>query len=327
MSEPMLEAGAPVQAQHLLQALAVRACPVCGSTDDSCERFPERIDAARIDGMSYASRKEPEFMSLRMVVCPSCQLLYAPRVPNAAFLARAYGETGYDSDSEARYAAASYAAALQPWLATLPDRAAALEIGSGNGALLPHLIDADFAEVVGIEPSREAAQSAPPDVRARIRVETFDPARLPAGHFSLVIANQTLEHIDRPLELMHAALLLLKPGGALMVVSHDYRHWLMRLLGRRAPIIDIEHLQLFSRASIGTALARAGFEPPVVRPFRNRYPASYWTRLLPLPAALKRPMLASMHAGCLQPLGAMLLSARVGNMFVWAHKPLSRPKT
>lgn len=327
MSAPLAESAVPEPAQHLLQTLAVRACPVCGSTDDSRERFPERIDATRIDGMSYASRKEPEFMSLRMVTCPGCHLLYAPRVPSAAFLAKAYAETGYDSDSEARYAAASYAAALQPWLATLPDLAAALEVGTGNGALLPHLIDAGFAEVVGIEPSREAAQSAPPGVRAHIRVETFDPARLPSGHFSLVIANQTLEHIDQPLELMQAALQLLKPGGALMVVSHDYRHWLMRLLGSRAPIIDIEHLQLFSRASIGAALARAGFEPPVVRSFRNRYPASYWTRLLPLPAALKRPLLASMRAGWLQPLGAIMISAHVGNLFVWAHKPLSRPKT
>ena len=69
-------------------APAVRPCPVCGSTDATHERFAERFDPKRIGGMSYASRKEPEYMSLRMVVCPRCDLLYAPRVPSARLSGR-----------------------------------------------------------------------------------------------------------------------------------------------------------------------------------------------------------------------------------------------
>ena len=55
-----------------------------------------------------------------------------------------------------------------------------------------------------------------------------------------------------PPQMISAARSLLKPGGALMIVSHNYRHWLMRLLGARSPIIDIEHLQV----SEGTDLRR-----------------------------------------------------------------------
>jgi SAM-dependent methyltransferase len=263
-------------------------------------------------------------MSLRMVACPECGLLYAPRVPSSGFLARAYAETGYDSDVEARFAAESYAQGLAARLSSLPDRSSALEIGCGNGALLAHLTRLGFQEVTGIEPSHEAAQAAEPALRARICVETFDPARLPAGHYSLVIANQTLEHVDQPIELITAARRLLKPGGALMIVSHDYQHWLMRLLGARSPIIDIEHLQIFSRPSLQRALIRAGFAPVRIEPFGNRYPVHYWFRLLPLPGLLKGQLGAALRAGWLAPIGRLTLAVSVGNMIAWAQVPTDR---
>ena len=294
---------------------------MCGNTDESQERYPERLDPDRLDALSYAARKEPDYMSLRMVVCPGCDLLYAPRVPSVDFLARAYMDTGYDSDEPARYAAASYAAAVSARLELLPDRTSALEIGAGNGALLASLGAMGFGELVGIEPSRAAAQAAAPEVRGLIRIESFDPKRLPRGHFALVIANQTLEHVADPLGLLGAVRGLLKPGGALMIVSHNYRHWLMRLLGARSPIIDIEHLQVFSPASLGVALQRAGFAEAVIRPFANRYPLHYWTRLMPIPRAVKRPLYGWLRrgAGLGGSLGRRTLQASVGNMLVWAR--------
>jgi SAM-dependent methyltransferase len=291
---------------------------VCGNTDDSHERFAERIDRRRITALSYASRKEPEFMTLRMVVCPGCGLLYAPRVPDSNELAHAYGETGYDSPTEARHAAASYAEALRGRLGGLPgDRGAALEIGTGNGALLGHLRAMGFTEVIGIEPSRAAADSAEPTVRPLIRVESFHAASLPRAHFSLIVANQTLEHVPNPDELLKAARGLLRPGGALMIVSHDYRHPLMRLLGARSPIIDLEHLQVFSRASLQFALKRAGFETVEIGPFANRYPLHYWARLMPIPRTIKGPLHAWLRRGEERGLGGLMIKARVGNMVAW----------
>jgi SAM-dependent methyltransferase len=297
---------------------AARACPVCGSTDETHERYPERVVLDRINAMSYAARKEPEYMNLRMVVCPRCDLLYAPRVPSADFLTRAYADAGYDSDAAARDAAASYAGALRGRIGRLPDHASVLEIGAGNGALLAHLRALGFEQLIGIEPSREAATSAPSDLRALIRVESFDPARLPAAHFTLIVANQTLEHVGDPQGLLAAARGLLKPGGALMIVSHNYRHWLMRLLGARSPIIDIEHLQVFSPASLEFALQRAGFAAAEIRPFANRYPLHYWTRLLPIPRPIKRPLHGWLRRRAMGGIGGWMLHASVGNMIAWA---------
>jgi SAM-dependent methyltransferase len=298
--------------------LTPRACPVCGSTDETFERYPERVDPRRIHALTYSSRKEPEYMSLRMVVCPCCDLLYAPRIPGADALGRLYADTGYDGADATRYAAASYAEALRDRLDALPDRQSALEIGAGDGALLAELRRLGFDELVGIEPSRAAARSAPDELRASIRVETFDARRLPPGHFTLVIANQTLEHVPDPFAVIEAARRLLKPGGALMIVSHNYRHLLMRLLGARSPIIDIEHLQLFSPQSLATALRRAGFGAADVRPFVNRYPLHYWTRLAPIPRAIKRPLHAWLRRGAQGRIGGLALRASVGNMMGWA---------
>jgi SAM-dependent methyltransferase len=295
--------------------LTARACPVCGNTDETRVRFPERIDNRRLTAMSYASRKEPEYMSLRMVICPGCDLLYAPRVPTAQVLAAAYAETGYDSGTEARYAADSYARALRARLGRGHEGSAALEIGTGNGALLAHLRGFGFTEVLGIEPSRAAADSAEPDVRPRIRVEGFDAGRLPQSHFALVVANQTLEHVENPYELLEAARGLLRPGGMFMVVSHNFRHPLMRLLGARSPIIDIGHLQVFSPKSLEFALKRARFGSVEIRPFANRYPLHYWVRLMPIPQAIKRPLHRWLRRGAGRGTG---LEARVGNMVAWA---------
>src|SRR5579862_4850171 len=312
-------------------SLRQRRCPVCGSEDDSQERFAAR-SAGTLRRTSYASRKEPERLNLRLVICPGCDLLYAPAVPVHAFLASAYAAASYDSDTEARCAAASYAAAIAARLPRLSWRRSALEIGAGNGALLEHLQALGFDEVLGFEPSAAAAQAATPALRPRIRVAPFDPRALPADlprdHFSLVIANQTLEHVEEPFALLEAAHALLAPGGAMLVVAHDHRHWLSRLLGARSPIIDIEHLQVFSRPSLKGALARAAFEEIEIDAFANRYPLHYWVRLTPLPPALKRPLHAWLR-GNADPtaagarLGRRMLRARVGNLIAWARRPLS----
>ena len=75
----------------------------------------------------------------------------------------------------------------------------------------------------------------------------------------------TIEHVPDPAQLCSDAFGLLAPGGALMIVCHDRRAPLNRLLGMRSPIIDIEHLQLFSQASARSLLERAGFEGVEVR--------------------------------------------------------------
>ena len=57
-----------------------------------------------------------------------------------------------------------------------------------------------------------------------------------------------------------------------MIVCHDWRSRVNRALGRRSPIYDIEHVQLFSATSARELLERSGLADVRVRGIRNRYP-------------------------------------------------------
>ena len=296
-----------------------RACPACGGSS-TAGFASERIDPARLSGFTYASRKEPEFMCLRLVRCRECDLVYAPQPPTTSVLGEAYSEASFDSGEEAAAAAGSYAKALAPHLATLPGRKGAVDVGAGSGPLLPWLRERGFHPVIGIEPSRSAIDAAPDTVRPLLRQGMFSPALLQGVNLSLLCSFMTLEHLADPGGFVASAYELLEPGGMLAVVVHDWRAPLNRLLGLRSPIIDLEHLQLFSPKSVRTLLSRAGFVSLELQTIANSYPLRYWLRLLPLPGVVKSGIRKALVRIA---LSRVKLSLRVGNMLVVGRKPES----
>jgi SAM-dependent methyltransferase len=293
-----------------LLELEPRRCPLCGS-DSEARVIEGNLDAARIDGHSFASRKEPEYMHYRLVQCSVCDLLYANPVPSADTVATAYRDALYDSADEARFAAATYAQALQRFQARLPPRGGALDIGAGDGAFVAELIAAGFDDALGVEPSSAPIASAPPELQARLRNGVFRAADFEPGGYRLITAFQVLEHIADPLGVCHDAHTLLGEGGALFVIAHDRRAAVNRMMGRRSPIYDIEHLQLFSRRSLVELFARAGFERVALHSFLNRYPLRYWLRLFPFPQRVKKGLLNWVGASR---VGGLSASLPVGNI-------------
>jgi len=297
--------------------LGERPCPVCGHEQGSV-RHDARVDLDRLDEFAFASRKEPEHMHWRLLECPRCDTLYANPAPTADVLHEAYAGADFDSGLEARYAARTYAGVVEELARSLPDRRGALDIGTGEGALLRELLRLGFTDVAGVEPSAAPIRAAEPDVAPLIREEMFDAARHAAGSLSLVTCCQTIEHVPAPLALCRGAAGLLRPGGALLLVCHDRRAPVNRLLGMRSPIIDVEHLQLLSPASVRALLERAGLVDVTVRPIRNRYPVAYWVRLLPLPAAAKGRFQEGLRAAG---LARRPLTLPTGNLAAWGVRP------
>lgn len=263
-----------------------RACPVCASHQYT-EFATEQIIPEKLTEYSYASRKEPEFMRLYLVQCASCQLVYAPTPPAHDELTTAYSAAAYDSAEEADFAAKTYASVLKPSLSRLPHLHCAVDIGAGNGALLPLLQQLGFHNAVGIEPSHAAVITAPPERRPYLREAMFSPEIIADLSPSLITSCMTLEHVDSPMHLLQAAYASLNPGGMVAVVVHNRKAWLNRVLGLKSPIIDIEHLQLFCPHSLTTLMENSGFSQIHIAPFANTYPLRYWLRLLPLPGVLK----------------------------------------
>ena len=233
---------------------AERPCPVCGA--QSYVNFADKsIADERFTEFTYASRKRPEFMCFRLVRCQSCDLVYAPNPPSKEFLKSAYSAASYDSQIEAQAASQSYAYALKPYISQLSEnRGAAVDVGAGNGALLPWLLQQDFKPVIGIEPSLAAIKSALPEIAPLIQCGMFSETMLANIHPSLICSFMTLEHISDPKVFTTSAFKALRAGGMIAIIVHNWRAPLNRLLGLRSPIIDIEHLQLFSPSSINLLL-------------------------------------------------------------------------
>lgn len=303
----------------LMTSMRHRDCPVCGEPERTASEFMKAsLDEKRLTSSSFSSRKSPEFMSYRLVRCAICATVFASEAPAAGALADAYHAADYSSADEAALAAGVYRAALAPFLSKLPTRGVALEIGAGTGVFLSHLRDLGFEQPVGIEPSPAAITAASAEVKPLIREGIFTGDEFPAESVSLVCCFQTLEHVPEPREFVEAAYRMLTPGGVIALVTHDYTATINRLLGGRSPIMDIEHLQLFCPAALNHLTRGAGYEVLDIGSIRNVYPMSYWMSLLPLPASLKRILLAAATSAN---VARAQISLDVGNLLTVAQKP------
>ena len=111
---------------------------------------------------------------------------------------------------------------------------------------------------------------------------------------------------------------VLKPGGLLLCLNHNIEALSARLLKERSPIIDLEHTYLYSPATMRRLVELHGFGVEHVGPVWNNYPLHYLTRLLPLPARFKLPLLHWLQRA---PLGRRVrFSVPLGNLYLVAQK-------
>ena len=297
--------------------LAHRACPICGSGEQSSRFAGANVDLEALDGFAFASRKLPEYMHWELMECRRCDLLYADPAPSLEELAGLYNNADFASREEARYASRTYGRMLGRIARKLPDRVGAVDVGTGDGVFLHELLGAGFREVAGVEPSAAPIEAAAASVRPLIRHDIFRPDSFPGASLSLITCFQTIEHLADPLAFCRDAYRALKPGGALFLIGHNRRALSAKLLGRKSPIFDIEHMQLFSPSSVRKLLEAAGFADVEVRTVYNQYPVRYWAQLFPFPRRMKTILLGFLAKG---PLGRPIIPLPAGNLAAVAYK-------
>jgi hypothetical protein len=110
---------------------------------------------------------------------------------------------------------------------------------------------------------------------------------------------------------------ILRPGGLAYFVTHDVEALPAKLMGEMSPIIDVEHIYLFGKATLSRLVKESGLEVLAVRSMKNRYPLNYWLKML-----FKKGFGAL--AGDLvrkSGLGKFAIPIAAGNIFVVARKP------
>ena len=266
-----------------------RRCPVCFDSNKNSVIFQkENIDKKKITSFTYASRKNPEFMCHEMVRCLNCDLVYVTVPPDKLKLSEAYHTADYDSSEEAIDAAETYIDHINEVVSKLNSKSKILEIGSGSGDFLYNLKKKGFTNLTGIEPSISAINSAHPEIKSHLQEGIFQVDNFQEMKYDLVCCFMTLEHVYDPREISESVNKILKKGGYFVMVVHNYRSLVNRILGKKSPIIDIEHMQLFSKKSIRLLLNKTNYNDIKINDFSNLYSINYWVRLLPISNLIKK---------------------------------------
>ena len=288
-----------------------RLCPACGGIGK--EKFSANIEEEKISPFSYSSRKRPELMHYALMECQSCRTLFVEKVPDLDGLIENYVVASFDSRIESEYAAKTYGKYLNR-LDLIRNRRI-LDIGCGDGTFLKKATSLGAESVLGIEPSHGALESAG-EVRNLIRTIPVEQCDY-QFEFDLVTCFQTLEHLVDPKTVLSKMCSAAISGGYVAVVCHNRLSLVNRLMGRRSPIFDIEHLQMFSVEGLEKIFQSTNLEIVVSKQILNSYPLGYWLRLFPMPKIMK-DFFESRRDSLLMRIPISLF---VGNRLVVAIKP------
>lgn len=172
-----------------------------------------------------------------------------------------------------------------------------------------------------MEPGDAAAQVAR-DAGLSVITGTLDDASIELGAWDAAVLLQTIEHLPHPEPGLARLLVLLKPGGVLVLTTPNQHSWLARLSGKhwfeyKTP----EHLFLFTPRTIAALLSRVGFEQVEVTRDVHRYPARWVLRRLARYVTVTRPLVALAERVLPGALLDQTLPVYYGSMRITARRP------
>lgn len=155
----------------------------------------------------------------------------------------------------------------------LGDRGSVLDVGSGLGVFPVRMQEAGWT-VTALDPDARACAH----LRSRIGATTIQADFLEAdlesrGKFDLITFNKVLEHVDDPMAMLSRAVSLLREGGAVYVELPDGES--AAEVGPSREEFFIEHLQVYSMASIALLIERSGLRARRIE--RLREPSTKFT--------------------------------------------------
>ena len=224
--------------------------------------------------------------SRELMRCRDCRFAWVPQG-----VARTdTGESIYESDqpifaTERDYylddTAVESARAKLRWVGRLvPAGAALLDVGANYGHFL-QLAQETF-DAMGIEPSATVVAWGREHLGVRLEqgsIETDNPAYV--DRFDAITLFDVIEHLPDPRAALHRCRRYLKSGGHLFITTPDTGALVARLLGSHWYYIDIvEHISLFSAASLTRLIEACGFRVAERRTFGRTYRLSYIERRL-----------------------------------------------
>ena len=287
------------------------SCCLCGTYDHSVEIYPANFDAKSFSIQVFSARRVPDRRSFRWVACITCGQYRSDPVENLN-LESLYAESSFDYADESKNLAETYSNLIVKSLGDVSGKSV-LEIGGGNGFVLEALLNLGVTEILGVEPSNHAIESASEAVKPFLIKSMFERGTVPEEAFDCVAMFHVMDHLPNPLETLEGIREALKRGGILVIAVHNVKSWSAKLFKSRSPIFDVEHTYLYSKKSAIALLQKAGFTEISARAYWNVYSLRYLVQLVPLPRALK---LKIINGAAGQVLSRISIPVPLGNMVV-----------
>ena len=233
-------------------------CHLCGASDATVRyKIPVRRDQQGIYGRD----------DWDIVQCDRCGLVYTNPRPDAAALDAYYSFTAewdYQFVQEWFIQNADLQRATwQRFLRVMHRHAPAgrlLDVGCGAGTFLVQAQQAGY-DVYGQEVSPYFVQYCREEHKLPIYEGELNALALQEGSFDVTAAFDVIEHHPHPEQMLQQMHRLLKPGGLIVISTHDIGNFYARLYGAKWRYLNpVGHLTYFTRQTLREMLRQAGFQ-------------------------------------------------------------------
>jgi SAM-dependent methyltransferase len=209
-----------------------------------------------------------------LLSCVECGTVQQPELPAGTQLHELYRDMSDDAYLVEETGRRATAASLLDLIGEHVSSGRLLDVGCGHGLLLDEARRRGF-DVVGLELSRSAAlharQALGLDVR-EVPLEEFDTW----DSFDVVVLADVIEHLDDPVGAVERCARLLRPGGALCVVTPDPSSITARMAGTRWWGYLPAHTCLLPRATLHELLGAQGLLVSADEPLVRSFSAARW---------------------------------------------------
>ncbi|MCB5425112.1 class I SAM-dependent methyltransferase [Altererythrobacter sp. CC-YST694] len=300
-----------------LSGFLQRSCPNCGHQEVSggvvSKPAAETLSSEELRPFWSGFHDSKLFFSYRR--CTACGLLYAPHFFYEEQLADLYSELAPNMEM---VPSASLEATQRGYFeaarkADVPG-GGYLEIGPDVGYVAAQAAqDGRFNEFWLFEPNRVVHKSLAQAVMpfpARVFADMTDLSPVPDGSIGLAAMIHVLDHLLDPMAMLKQIHAKLRPGGVLMIVTHNEASLLSKVLGPKWPPYCLQHPQLFSPASIAAMLDRAGYSSAAVARSTNYFPIDFLVKEAGRAIGVKLDRLPAPRTSLGLKLGNMITMAR-----------------
>lgn len=202
--------------------------------------------------------------------CASCGLIYLNPRPDVSEFETIYPPTYHAFDFSEKDFGIVYkirsrleAKRLLSWCADLPNNARIIDVGCGDGFHLKLLKEYGSKSwtLEGVDVDRRAAEMAE-KAGLKVHLGSVEKIDLPENSYDLAFMIQTIEHLEKPVEILSAVKNILKPNGKLIIVTDNTDALDFKLFkssywgGYHFP----RHWNLFNRNSLTKLAEKVGFE-------------------------------------------------------------------